>query len=148
MAERKRGSLIDVVTLTELPFWYEPKVRSRDKTGYANQFVIGNRLASKQWIGQGENEIRLDIYLLDQETMLTQLDNFRNLMLPQDDIGAPHPVYIIVGGLYVGRWFVLEDMETDPEGFQYSDLMTPYEVQMRLKLCEIPVNQSFTGAGA
>jgi hypothetical protein len=148
MAEqRKRGSLIDVVNLVEYPFWYEPNVRGREVTTYADQFILGNRLPSKQWLGKGGSEIRLDIFLLDQTTMLSQLEAFRSLLLPQDDIGAPHPVYIVVGGMYPGRWFVLEHMEVDPEGYQYGEDMTPYEVRMRLKLCEIPTNITYTGTG-
>jgi hypothetical protein len=144
---RKRGSLTDVITLKSYSFYYEPSVRDTEQTGYASRAIIGNRLPSKLWVGKGESVVGLEVFLLDQSTMQTQLDNFRNLVQPQTDIGAPHPVYLNIGGMFSGRWFVLEEFINDPVNFKWDDTMTPYECRIKLKFCEIPVNKNYVGTG-
>ena len=138
-AQMKRGSVTDIVTLTSYPFYYDPSVRSIDKTSYAARKVIGNRLENRLWIGDGSGDVYLDVYLLDNKTMQTQLANFRSLILPQIDTGAPHPVYINIGAMYVGRWFVMEEVEFTPISFSYNINTAPYEGRLILKLCEIPI---------
>lgn len=147
-AVRKRGSLTDVVTLIDYPFFYDPTIKNVEKTGYASREIIGNRLPSKLWIGNGSGEVELEVFLLDVSTMQTQLDNFRSLCLPQADIGAPHPVYVNVGSMFVGRWFVLCSLEDLVTGLTYDSNMTPYEARLKFKLEEIPVNKAYVGTGA
>lgn len=147
-AVRSRGSLTDVVTLVDYPFYYDPTIKNVEKTGYASRDIIGNRLPSKLWIGQGSGDVDLEAFLLDMSTMQTQLDNFRNLCIPQDDIGAPHPVYVNVGGMFVGRWFVLCALENVVTGLTYDNNMIPYEARLKFKLEEMPVNPNYVGTGA
>lgn len=138
---KRRGGLIDVVTLVEYPFYFDPTVKGSDKTTFSSQHVIGNRLASRLWVGEGTGDIDLDVFILDQTNMLAQLEAFRSLTLSQADTGTPHPVYVIVGGLYVGRQFVLCSLEHQVLTMQFDQTMVPYEIMMKLKLEEIPVVQ-------
>lgn len=144
--KRIRGSLTDVITLESFVFDYEPKVADKARTGYARQEVFGQRLANVFWIGQGASAVDLEIFLLGSVDTLSQIEAFKALLEPQDDIGAPHPLYINVGGMYVGKQYVLCDVEVRPTVFTYSNDMSPQEAFMSLKLEEIPIG-NYAGIG-
>lgn len=137
---RKRGSLVDAITLTEFLFQFEPKVSEKNSTQYAKQFVIGKRLPQVSWIGGGEADVELDIFLLGTETALGKVQDFKNFLLAQTDSAAPHPVFINVGDMYVGHVFLMTHCEVDPVTYEYADSMRPNEVKLKMKFTEFDDN--------
>lgn len=144
---RKRGSLVDTVSLQEYPFMFEPKLKDQMTTKFARQNVIGRRLPRTYWVGAGDSGIDLDVYLLGNPDTVTTVQGIKALADPQDDTGAPHPLYVNVGGLYTGLSFVLYATETDYVVFEWSDDMTPREAKMKLKLFQLAPNSQYSGAG-
>lgn len=144
---RKRGSIVDSVSLQEYPFMFEPKLRDRMATRFARQSVIGRRLPLTFWIGSGDSAIDLEVFLLGNPDTVNVVNGIKALAEPQDDTGAPHPLYVNVGNLYTGIAFVLFESETDFEVYEYTDDMTPREARMRLKLFQLAPNSKYTGAG-
>jgi len=147
LPERKRGSIVDSISLQEYPFTYEPRLRDTCATKYARQAVIGNRLPRTFWVGAGEAGVDLEIFLLGNPDTVTITQGIKELCEPQDDTGAPHPLYINVGGLYTGLSFVLVTAETEYEVFEWTDDMTPREARMRVRFYQLAPNSNYTGAG-
>ena len=146
----QRGSLTDAINLKDYPFFYEPKMRDCEKTGFAKREVFGNRLPSVLWIGQGGSDVTLDVYLLNSQsgpTVQDQIKAFKKLLETQDDIGAPHPLFINMGGMYVNRQYVLCQIDSEYLGFDLDASMAPYEAVVKMALCEIPKSGSYAGTG-
>lgn len=142
MAQRNRGSIVDTITLAEVMFQYEPKMKVKDTTKYAEQHVIGRRLPNRTWVGGGNTAVELDITLSDggnvsSDTLIAQI---RAFTVPQTDINAPHPVYINIGETYVGRQFILIEAETVFSTLAYADTMDTRDAKMKLKFEEVDPN--------
>lgn len=145
MAQRNRGSVVDSVTLAEVVFQYEPKVKTKDTTKYASQHVIGRRLPNQTWVGGGESNVELDITFSDGGSVSTDdlMDQLIAFTEPQPDINAPHPVYINVGDTYLGKQYILVDAERVYTTFAYADTMQTRDAKMKLKFTEItPANST------
>jgi len=218
---RKHGSLIDVITLAQFPFQFEPFTH-KDKctTHFGEKLIVGQRTAGFHWVGGGKDDVELDIYLVGaaytnpgtptpgdigavragalsgysywlqvptggvnpdgspQMTMvknlqpppalsdsdaaknritadrvsannavLNQIAAFKGLIRPQDDIGAPHPLFINIGGLYTGIQFLLEDLEVTYIS-RNLDSLVPYEASIKLKLAALGDATKYSGSGA
>jgi hypothetical protein len=148
---RKNGSLVDSITLEEFPFQYEPVVKDKETTGFAKQAILGHRLPRLLWVGNGSSQVSLDVFLLGgaiYNDVKHRVQLLKNLSKPQADIGAPHPVYINVGGIYTGRKFVLVDVQTAYTRFELGEGRAPDEATVKLVLEELPANKRYTGTGA
>lgn len=81
------------------------------------------------------------------KSVMRQLGDLKKLLDPKDDIGAPHPVLINMGGLYTGKQFLL--VEVDASYISRNlETQEPYEAQVRLKLHQLGENAKYSGAGA
>jgi hypothetical protein len=147
MPSRTRGSIVDTVSLQEYPFMFEPKLRDSITTKFARQAIIGRRLPRTFWVGAGESGVSLDVYLLGNPDAQNTVQGIKALADPQDDIGAPHPVFVNVGGLYTGLSFVLVAAETDFVVFEWTDDMTPREAKMKLRFLQLAPSSTYSGAG-
>lgn len=85
--------------------------------------------------------------MLENKKVLLQVKAFKALMDPQEDIGAPHPLLINMGGLYTGIQFLLVDLKTTYISRNYKTL-EPYEVELKLKLHALGTNAKYSGSGA
>lgn len=146
---RIRGSLTDVITLQEFDFQFEPRVREKNTTKFAKQNIIGQRLPSYSWVGGGESDVEVDIFLLGTAasiaaagssdlSALEKLQNFKNFLLAQEDTAAPHPVYINVGSIFTGHVYVMVHCDVEYMTYAYTDDMDPNEIKAKLKFEEIP----------
>lgn len=142
MAQRNRGSVVDTVTLVETLFQYEPKLKEKTSSKFSQQHVVGRRLANTNWVGAGETIIEIDIYLRGVSTVESLIAQLVQFTEPQQDTGAPHPVYINVGDTYVGRQFVMTDIEPDTVTYEYADSMRIAESKVKMKFTEIPIVSS------
>lgn len=70
-------------------------------------------------------------------TVLRQLAKFHVFLEPQSDTGAPHPIYINMGGTYKGRKFIVHAMDSKITVTNYATL-DPTEAVVKLSLSEIP----------
>lgn len=136
---RERGSLVDTITLVEVVFQYEPKIKAKDETKYASQAVVGRRLPLRSYVGGGNRAVDLDVTLspggyYTADDWIAQLER---LAAPQKDTGAPHPLYINVGDKFVGRRFILTEVDTRYEVLSYADAMDTQDAMVRLKLEEV-----------
>jgi hypothetical protein len=145
---RKRGSLTDSVNLLDYPFVYEPAIKDKEITTFGFREVLGNRLPNTLWVGQGSCSLDLEVFLLGVNSTLSRIQDFKSLLDSQDDIGAPHPLFVNIGSIYVGRLFVLTEVEAQYVGLSYDDSLTPFEVVLKLKLVEISKGPNFAGTGA
>jgi len=142
---RLRGSLTDAITLEEIFFTYEPRTRTKDKPKYGRQAVVGQRLKNTFWVGSGDSEIDLDCYAqgIDSDGPKMGADDLiaalKSLTVPQKDTRTPHPVYLNIGFTYLGRQYVVDDVDVQYLVFEYDDQMRTQDARIRLKLIEIPV---------
>lgn len=137
---RARGSLFDTISFTEIVFLLEPKTKEKSTTTYGKQHVVGHRIPDYVWVGNGESHVELDAYILRSENNEPNevLAKFKALLEPQDDTGAPHPVYINVGQQYIGKQYVLVDFESETVTYDFDDTMKPMELKIKLKLEQLP----------
>lgn len=72
----------------------------------------------------------------ENKSVLKQIEALRKFTEPQEDIMAPHPVFLHMGGAYTGRKFVLEDMRIASQVTNY-ETMEPTEATVELVLSEV-----------
>lgn len=78
--------------------------------------------------------------------VMQQIADLKKFCDPQDDIGAPHPVLINLGGLYTGIQWLVSDVETTYLS-RNLETLEPYEAQIKLKLVRLAENAKYTGTG-
>jgi len=110
MSDRKRGSIVDVVNLTKFEFDFEPVTKERQRTNFAKRDVIGRRLSNHLWVGCGDSELQLEIFLLGPDTD-SKVALLKSWLRAQSDTGAPHPFYINIGSQYVGKRYLLLEVD-------------------------------------
>lgn len=81
------------------------------------------------------------------KVVLDQINSFKGLLEPKTDLGAPHPVYISMGGLYTGIQFVIESLKVTYISRNLGTLV-PYEASLRLKLIALGDASKYAGSGA
>ena len=86
-------------------------------------------------VAQAQSKIR-DAKKKANRSVLTQIELLMNLKDPQEDTGAPHPVYLNIGGVYAGRKFLVTVVHPDYETHN-NFTMEPTEATVRLKFMEI-----------
>lgn len=69
--------------------------------------------------------------------VMSLLASFRQFLEPQEDTGAPHPIYVNMGGTYKGRKFIVLSMDWKVTVTNYATL-DPTEIVCKLSLTEIP----------
>ncbi len=65
------------------------------------------------------------------------LDRFLQFLEPQPDTGAPHPIYVNMGGAYKGRKFIVTEAKHQITVTNYATL-EPMEIVVSMTLSEIP----------
>jgi hypothetical protein len=190
------------VTLDVFQFQWEPTHKERNSTKTSRLDIIGKRLPTRHWIGEGDAGVDVTLKLTgaaysnayfvppeevgalrmkqalaarrkystltspvlsdsvdamvkaetgtvkeaqskirdakkrENASVLNQIRILKNLSEPQEDTGTPHPVYLNIGGIYAGRKFLLEDVDSDVETHNYFT-MEPTEATVKLKFVEI-----------
>lgn len=81
------------------------------------------------------------------KAVMKQIADIRSLLEPKDDIGAPHPVLINMGGLYTGKQFLLTEVDTTYLA-RNLETMEPYEAQIKMKFHMLGENAKYSGSGA
>jgi hypothetical protein len=112
---------------------YNPKMLSDGNHGLV---ANPNYKDPRGTVDQAKTAIK-DQKIKDNAKVKVMLDKFRVFLEPQEDTGAPHPIYVNMGGAYKGRKFIVHSIKSVVTVTNYATL-EPMEATVTMALMEIP----------